>query len=313
MAGQPQTPANADDPLPSPTDRAATCEPAADPLAFCRYEELARREDRLRQSMMDRPTGGTPAPSDHEIDNKSRSPKAPAARRWKSVLFIMASPPLAYLLAALAGALIPANPGWRPPRQGISVFVLTNGVHTSIVLPAAAAGVDWRPLIRAEHLARPDLAGDYLAIGWGQREFYLKTPTWADLRPGVAFRALFGRGGTLLHVEHLRQPPTGRDSRQILVTPDQYRRLTRYILNSFRRLPDGQAVPVRGRFAIESYYEARVNYNLFRTSNEWTGAALRTAGIRVGIWTPFAQSVLMGFPVDADLLVASESNSGRCP
>lgn len=313
MAGQPQTPGNADDPPPSPTDLASTCEPAADPLAFCRYEELARREDRQRQSKTNRPTGETPAPSDHEIYKKSRSPKAPAAGRWKLVLFIMAAPPLAYLLAALAGALIPANPGWRPPRQGISVFVHTNGVHTSIVLPAAAAGIDWRPLIRAEHLPRPDLAGDYLAIGWGQREFYLKTPTWADLRPGVALRALFGRGGTLLHVEHLRQPPTGCDSRHILVTPDQYRRLTRYILNSFHRLPDGRAVPVRGRFAVESYYEARGSYDLFRTSNEWTGAALRTAGIRVGIWTPFAQSVLASFPGDAGSSVASGGDSGRCP
>src|SRR3546814_14103275 len=47
----------------------------------------------------------------------------------------------------------------------------TNGVHTSIVVPAASEGIDWRPLLRAGHIGRPDLAGDYLAIGWGREIF----------------------------------------------------------------------------------------------------------------------------------------------
>lgn len=221
----------------------------------------------------------------------------PAFRRWRLAL-IMGSAPLAYLIAVVAGALIPANPGWRPPPQGIVILVRTNGVHTSIVVPAVTAGMDWRLLIRAEHIARPDLAGDHFAIGWGQREFFLKTPTWADLQPGVALNALLGGGGTLMHVEHLHQPVADRDHRPIVITPDQYQRLTRYILNSFYLLPDGNPVPIPGYFETETFYEARGDYHLFATSNEWTGAALRSAGIRVGVWTPLAQSVLARFPVN---------------
>lgn len=265
MASQPKTPRNDDDSPPLPADQSASRPPA------------------------------------RETDGASQLKMRSTARRWRLALFTAACAPLAYLLAAVAGAIIPANPDWQPPRQGISIFVQTNGAHTSIVLPATAAGVDWRPLIRAEHIPRPDLAGDHIAFGWGQREFFLQTPTWADLRPGVAIRALFGGGGTLMHVEHLRQPAANRDRRHILVTPDQYRRLTYFILKSFRRLPDGQAVPVPGHFATETYYEAWGTYNLFGTSNEWTGAALRSAGIRVGIWTPFAQSLLPRFPVETGL------------
>src|SRR3546814_15817659 len=40
----------------------------------------------------------------------------------------------------------------------------------------------------------------------GGARFFLQTPAWADLRPGVALRALVGGGGSLMHVEHLRQP-----------------------------------------------------------------------------------------------------------
>src|SRR3546814_9305473 len=99
----------------------------------------------------------------------------------------------------------------------LPIFMRTNGVHTSIVVPAASEGIDWSPLLRAGHIDRPDLAGDYLAIGWGQRDFFLKTPTWADLRPGIALRALVGGGGSLIHVEHLRRPVADRDHRPVLV------------------------------------------------------------------------------------------------
>src|SRR3546814_6821737 len=53
----------------------------------------------------------------------------------------------------------------------LPIFMRTNGVHTSIVVPAASEGIDWRPLLRAGHIGRPDLAGDYLAIGWGREIF----------------------------------------------------------------------------------------------------------------------------------------------
>lgn len=221
------------------------------------------------------------------------------AQRWRPALWSLAAAPLIYLLAALVGALIPANPGWQPPRQGVPIFVRTNGVHTSIVVPSAREGIDWSPLLRAGHIDRPDLAGDYLAIGWGQRDFFLKTPTWADLRPGIALRALVGGGGSLIHVEHLRRPVADRDHRPVLVSPEQYRRLAGFILDSFALPPNGTVLPIPGHFETDVFYDARGDYNLFTTSNEWTGAALRTAGVRIGIWTPFAQSVLMRFPVEA--------------
>jgi uncharacterized protein (TIGR02117 family) len=206
--------------------------------------------------------------------------------------------PIAYIAAALAGALIPANSGWRPPPQGIRVFVQTNGIHTSIVVPVRAAGIDWTRLIHPAQLQRPGLAGDHLAFAWGHREFYLTTPTWADLRLGVVVRALSGQGGSLMHVEHLSRPEPAADQRPILLTPAQYGRLSRFILASFQLSSGEMPVPLAGYGPADFFYEARGRYTLLRTSNEWTAAALRRAGVRIGIWSPFAQSIMWCFPLE---------------
>lgn len=225
--------------------------------------------------------------------NSKRKRLATWTKRGVQCLFAI---PLLYILAAIVGALIPANGGWQPPPRGVNILIRTNGIHTSIVVPVKAVGVDWGRLIRPSHLQRFDLAGDHLAFAWGHREFYLATPTWSHLRAEVAARALSGRGGTLMHVEHLLRPQPDPDQRAILLTPDQYRQLSSFILASFRLAPDGMPIAMAGYGASDSFYEARGRYDLFRTSNEWTGAALRRAGIRIGIWTPFAQSIMWRFP-----------------
>ena len=40
------------------------------------------------------------------------------------------------------------------------------------------------------------------------------------------------------------------------------------------------------------FYESGRAYNFVRTCNEWTGEALRTAGIRMGVWTPLSQGIM---------------------
>jgi uncharacterized protein (TIGR02117 family) len=42
----------------------------------------------------------------------------------------------------------------------------------------------------------------------------------------------------------------------------------------------------------DMFYESPGGYSVFLTCNEWTGRALRAAGVRTGLWTPFAQSIM---------------------
>jgi uncharacterized protein (TIGR02117 family) len=204
------------------------------------------------------------------------------------------APVLLYFLAALAGGLIPANAAWEEPREGVTIFVRTNGVHTWIMVPTVNADMDWRPLAPAAHIRDPRYAGDYLAMGYGNREFYLNTPRWADLRLETALTAAFGQGRSLMHVEHEWNPQVLDHQKRLVLTRDQYRRLAKHITQSFELDAKGRTRPLigRGYGPADVFYEARGPYNAFLTCNEWTGAALRAAGVRAGIWTPLSQSIM---------------------
>jgi len=172
------------------------------------------------------------------------------------------------------------------------VWVETNGIHTGIVVPKVAAGIDWRPLLAPRDLADPRYARQpYAAIGWGERAFYLETPTWSDVRPTTVLRAAFGTDRTLMHVEHLPRPQEGTDVRRIVLRLEEYRRLAASLRASFAERP--AALPGYGRYDV--FYEARGRYSAVATCNAWTGDALRHAGVRVGAWTPFPWSVMRWF------------------
>lgn len=199
---------------------------------------------------------------------------------------------LGYAIAGLIGGAIPANRDWTPPSRGIPIWVESNGVHTALILPVVAAEIDWRDLVRAQDLADPRYAGyDHLGFGWGERRFYLETPTWSDVRPATVLAAALGSDRTLVHVDHLPAPAPGDGARRILLRPAEYRRLADFIRASFR----ARAGHVRGYGAGDAFYDATGHYSAITTCNSWTGAALRHAGVRVGAWTPFAATVMWWF------------------
>ncbi len=197
-----------------------------------------------------------------------------------------------YAVAGLIGGALPANADWRPPERGIRIYVESNGVHVGLVVPKVAAGIDWRGWAPGADVADPRYADyDNLAIGWGERTFFLETATWADVRAGTVIAAAYGSDATLIHVEHVPAPQVGDTVRSVLLRPEEYRRLAAYIRAS--------AAPARGRHrgydVNDVFYDARGHYSAIHTCNAWAGDALRQAGVRIGRWTPFPVTVLAWF------------------
>ncbi len=196
--------------------------------------------------------------------------------------------PMLYAAAGAVGGLVPTNSAWRQATQGVRIYVEDNGIHTGIVLPAQG----WEDIVRPEHFRDPRYARHgWRSFGWGDRAFYVETPTWSDLRPMTVLRAATGSDRTVMHVDAVPEPQVGASVRAVMLSPQEYARLLDVIRSSFAAGP-----PVHGYGDYDAFYPAHGRYSAIRTCNAWTGEALRHAGVRMGAWTPFSATVLRWLP-----------------
>src|SRR5688500_17482005 len=114
-----------------------------------------------------------------------------------------------------------------PRGEGIAVYACDNGVHTDLVLPAAAEGAYWRTDLRSPGPAYA--AGlTHVSFGWGSKDFYINTPTWAGVEPMTALKALLW-DETVLHAEYRAEPQTGEQCGVWVVGTEDYRRIVSFV------------------------------------------------------------------------------------
>src|SRR5512145_3025973 len=119
---------------------------------------------------------------------------------------------LAVYTAAAFGALL-FVPDATEPKDGVVVYACDNGVHTDLIVPAVASGTDWRALFGQQAFIAPVETFDHIGFGWGSRDFYINTPTWADLDIATAVKSVLW-DETVLHVEYRPQPSAAENCRQ---------------------------------------------------------------------------------------------------
>lgn len=194
--------------------------------------------------------------------------------------------PLAYLLAALIGSLVPVNRAWNEPDEGVTIYIADNGIHADLILPARAEGLDWAPLIPKRDFAAPDPAARWVAFGAGEERVYLDTPEWRDITPRTIWSALAG-GKRVMHVEWVSDP--GYAAREVRLRPEEYRRLWQAILSDFGGRPD--LIDHPGYGPRDAFYRATGKASALRTCNNWAAGRLRLAGVETSLWPPFVQGL----------------------
>jgi uncharacterized protein (TIGR02117 family) len=198
-----------------------------------------------------------------------------------------------FLLIAWIGSSIPRNGDWREPERGIEIMVESNGVHTALVLPIVTLERDWREVFPIADIGRPDRPYTHVSISWGERQVFLETPTWWDLKASTVLRIAGVGGEGLLHVAWYVRPAPGEDNRPLRMTRAEYRRLLAAI---DRALPQGRWVAHPGYGDYDAFYEAPGRYTIRNTCNQWTSDTLAAAGVKTGRWTPFAGGVIKWVP-----------------
>ncbi len=218
--------------------------------------------------------------------------------RWlKRLAWLVLSCLAFYLSIALVG-LIPVNNDFQPTADGIEIWLVSNAIHTDIVLPIRTEVIDWRGRFPPGSFAVDPWRATHVAIGWGNKDFYVNTPTWADLQFSTVVKALFSPSASCMHVSLCTAENLAQDACSVKISAAQYQRLVEFINNSFRHQADGSTtlIPHAAYGPNDAFFEAQGRYHCFNTCNCWTGRAMQATGIRTGWYTPLPGTVLLYLP-----------------
>jgi len=203
---------------------------------------------------------------------------------------------ISYIIIAFIFSRIPIQYKIQKTSAKIPVWVFSNGVHTDICLPLTSPQKDWTSIINTDDFDKTNW--QYIAFGWGDKGFFMDTPTWAELKVSVAFKALFKLGETAMHVSlHEEVPIHNKWQKGVWISVEQYEKLIEYIEQSFqfdeKQNPikiDFEGLPAY-EYLNDNFYEAVGQYHFFKTCNCWVNEALKTAGVKTALWAPFSRNV----------------------
>jgi uncharacterized protein (TIGR02117 family) len=175
-------------------------------------------------------------------------------------------------------------------KEEVTIYILTNGVHTDLLVPVTNEIYDWTQQVKFENTRSKSKAYNYLAMGWGDKGFYLETPEWKDLKASVAFKAAFALSTTAIHATYYETMKVGEDCRKIHISKEQYQRLVNYITGSFQKDKDGNFMHIVTNAVYgmnDAFYEATGSYSMLHTCNSWANSGLKASGQKCCLWTAF--------------------------
>ncbi len=153
---------------------------------------------------------------------------------------------LLYLLITQILGHIPVKNDFSEAKSdSVTIYVESNGVHTDIISPATNDVMNWKSFLDASLTLSKDTSYEYVATGWGDKGFYLDTPTWAELKFSTAFSAMFLRTPTLMHVTFKKKVNfPNKDIRKVVISKKQYRIICDRIIASFQS-KNGKLEPIK--------------------------------------------------------------------
>jgi len=212
---------------------------------------------------------------------------------------------IAYTAATLAtGAALLAIAAFTPRKWSFpenyaceyKIYVSGDGFHTNLFIPVETDAFNWRDHLNLDQIAnRPSQDYRYLQFGWGDRIFYVETPSWNQVQPSNALRALFyWQNKSALFIKgHNTMPQLNEQVKCVKLDRADYLALMQFIQNSFetgdryqpQRLTSGQDGQ-SGFFAANGYY------SVLNTCNSWTADGLRAANVNTPIWAGLANPLM---------------------
>lgn len=214
------------------------------------------------------------------------------------ILFIAILSVLAMILLTAATAWIcskiTVNDDFTECRQdAVEVYVMSNGVHTDLVVPMKNDIIDWSTFIDPTKCKTDASAATYVAFGWGDKGFYLDTPTWADLKFSTACKAMFFLSSSAMHVTFHDDPQVSTDCKKICISKENYSKLVAYIKEGFKMESNHTLLIENASYGNHDiFYDGVGSYSMFHTCNTWTNNGLKAGNLRACLWTLFDDAIL---------------------
>ncbi|MCK5673842.1 MAG: DUF2459 domain-containing protein [Spirochaetales bacterium] len=197
-----------------------------------------------------------------------------------------------YGLMTLLGATIPVNLNRNVPVEGERIYLVNNGYHIALALPRDSC--PYGDIFDVPFNLSGK--GGFFYFGWGDRQFYLGTPTVRNIDFSMAIKALFSPSSAVLEVLYLHSLSSDRPGvSSFLVTEDElsdlYEYIKKYIIDPYGLPEQISSDNIDQAFQGSIFFEASGVYSLFNTCNNWTSRGLRKSGINTHLWTPFTWGV----------------------
>lgn len=202
-------------------------------------------------------------------------------RTVRSLLYLT----VLYLFFAVLLSVLSTNPKSYNCSEKKTIYVSTNGLHSDFIIPKQYLNPKFLKAIKAKSSKK------FVSFGWGDRDFYLETPTWNEAKASVILKAIFLKSESVMHI--YAYSTKQNDWKKVEICGKQFRELDNYIENTFKTDSKGEFLEIQSSdYSNDDYFfMAKGSYSLFKTCNNWVNQGLKSAEVKTAIWTPFDKGV----------------------
>jgi uncharacterized protein (TIGR02117 family) len=175
-----------------------------------------------------------------------------------------------------------------PLSKEEKIYILYDNVHSDIVFNLNNITEEW---IKNLPIVKNKRKG-YIAFGWGDKETYLNTPTWDNIKISTSLKALFINTPSLMHITYYHNINYFQGVKAINISQEQNIKIKKSIFKSF----NFKEKIYNGYGYNDLFYTSPYKYNFINTCNTWTGEILKNANVPISYWTPFSKNVINSLP-----------------
>jgi uncharacterized protein (TIGR02117 family) len=183
---------------------------------------------------------------------------------------------------------------FKQPDCSIQICVDNIGIHSNILLPIVTNDFDWHRYLSIENIGI-DRANNYkyLSFGWGDKDFYMSSPSLSNLNLSITFKALFLPTSSVIYIQGYNFLPINMEVKCVKIGEIDYFKLTDFILSTFELSNNAEKIRIgNGHTENGGFYAANGSYSILRNCNSWVAEGLRKANINTPLWSGLSAPIM---------------------